>query len=288
MNVFNKRIHNYYRKAFDKYNKTFDVPKLHPDESGKVRKLYGRKEMFCYHQFYKSISGQFDVRFMADDFYYSKVDQYYNDWNLAHIVDNKCFYELLLPQIPQCTTFAYRINAEWFDSNRNVISINELQDKINNTNENLIAKIATDAEGGHGVLMIPKESNQENLLFDFAGKNNQDLIVQYCLKQSAKLARLHEESVNSIRVLSLRRGGKTKIYSTVLRMGIGESTVDNASSGGIVCGINDEGKLRKFAYSVYTGEKFDCHPTTKVKFEDFVVPGIERIRKYVSVTKYAF
>lgn len=54
---------------------------------------------------------------------------------------------------------------------------------------------------------------------------------------------------------------------------------DNASSGGIVVGVDND-MLRKYAYRT-TGEKFSVHPSSGVSFEGITIPGIRNAEELV-------
>ena len=85
----------------------------------------------------------------------------------------------------------------------------------------------------------------------------------------------------TIRILSLLSDNGVKIYSSVIRMGINGSKVDNASSGGITCGIKKDGHLNSYAYSA-AGEKYDIHPTSKIKFDDITIPNFQKAKELVT------
>ena len=78
----------------------------------------------------------------------------------------------------------------------------------------------------------------------------------------------------------LRKDGSVKICSMILRMGIGDSKVDNASSGGITVGIQESGNLKRKAYSV-DGMCYDLHPTTGIEFDKIKIPNISLIKDLV-------
>lgn len=59
-------------------------------------------------------------------------------------------------------------------------------------------------------------------------------------------------------------------------MGVGNTYVDNACSGGITVGVHPDGKLNCFARN-NLGDKFECHPTSHVEFDSIVLPSIDRI-----------
>lgn len=111
-----------------------------------------------------------------------------------------------------------------------------------------------------------------------------DMVVQAGIKQSAILSSINKDSVNTARLLSLlKKDGSVKIYSSILRMGIKGAKVDNASSGGISCGINEDGHLKSIAYS-NTGVKYYEHPSTHAKFSDFTIPNFQKMKDIVIET----
>ncbi len=107
------------------------------------------------------------------------------------------------------------------------------------------------------------------------------MVVQEGLTQCATLSKINASSINTIRLLTLlHRNGSVKIYSVILRMGVGDSKVDNASSGGITVGVENNGRLKPVAYNA-AGERFEEHPTTHAKFNDYVIPNFEIIKQLV-------
>lgn len=114
-------------------------------------------------------------------------------------------------------------------------------------------------------------------------KWKRDVIVQRPLSQCEELANLNRSSINTIRVLSLLRlDGSVKIYSCVLRMGIGDSKVDNNSRGGINCGICENGRLKDIAYNK-KGDKFITHPTSNIKFDEIQIPNFDKVIEKVKI-----
>ena len=59
-------------------------------------------------------------------------------------------------------------------------------------------------------------------------------------------------------------------------MGIGAARVDNASSGGITCGVDHDGSLKACAYSP-RGVRFDKHPTTGICFDNIRIPNYQKV-----------
>ena len=67
-----------------------------------------------FHDFYTEKTGVFDVRFIPDDFYWNKIEKYYNNWHDAPILENKCFFRDMFSGIRQPEIFAYRMDNYWF------------------------------------------------------------------------------------------------------------------------------------------------------------------------------
>ena len=63
-------------------------------------------------------------------------------------------------------------------------------------------------------------------------------------------------------------------------MGVDSGRVDNVTAGGISCGINNDGTLKKYATAYYTGEKFERHPQGFI-FDGYKVPSYDKAVKLI-------
>lgn len=231
------------------------------------------KFTYQFHEFYTQATGHFDPHFIPDDLYINLIDAWFNDRVQAKVMDNKCLYSKLFPQANQPITIAYRISGTLLDANNVIISNEKLVELLNNEEE-VVVKKATNSMGGHGVFFCSGE-NLAQTVFDHLNSDNQDYIIQRTLVQHPVLAALNPNSVNTIRHISFLETGKVTVYSSILRMGINHSRVDNASSGGITCGITRTGQLKPVAFSV-SGQRFEKHPSTGIAFDTITVPSFEK------------
>ena len=233
------------------------------------------------HIFYKSKTGFFYKEFIPDSLYSNYIDQFYNDWHLAGILDNKCYYPRLFSGVNQPEMIAYRLNGFWYDKTGQIFQFDDAVKRIMCVDECFIKK-ATNSWGGKGVIYCrPSESTVDEII-KHLGSVPVDLVVQAAIKQSPILSAINKDSVNTVRLLSLlRNDGTVKIYSCVLRMGVKGSKVDNASSGGISVGISEDGSLKEIAFS-NTGVKYYEHPSTHVKFCDFSIPNFNKMKQIVT------
>uniref|UniRef100_UPI0025935665 sugar-transfer associated ATP-grasp domain-containing protein n=1 Tax=uncultured Prevotella sp. TaxID=159272 RepID=UPI0025935665 len=235
---------------------------------------------FIFHRFYTMATGIFSEKYMPDSLYYQYIDPYFNNWNMAKYLDHKGMYRNMFPGAKQPRLLAYRMNGFWYDENGKMIDIHKALAIIMKCKSCFI-KQAVDSEGGHGVFFVNPKQHTIDSINDLLNQTTIDIVVQEGLVQSDTLSAINKNSVNTIRLLTLLRlDGTVKIYSVVLRMGIGDAKVDNASSGGITVGVEDNGRLKSCAYSA-KGMRFDIHPTSNVKFDDFIIPNYEKVKQTV-------
>ncbi len=260
---------------------------LSASDKTQIKKYYGKwhRCSTVFHNFYTEKTGAFHVNYLPDDLYYGYIDPYFNPIQKAKVMDNKCFYQRLFLDIKQPETKACRINGLWFSERGDILSENEAFELICKEAA-VFVKQATESFGGHGVEYISSENgDMTGRLAAFTKRNKSDIIVQKPLRQHSSIATINESSVNTIRILSLLSPGGVKIYSSVLRIGANGSKVDNASSGGITCGIHDDGTLNTYAY-YKNGDRCDVHPDSGVRFCECVIPSFEEARNLVKRAHY--
>lgn len=124
-----------------------------------------------------------------------------------------------------------------------------------------------------------------NKIFDEAISSGISICEEYIL-QSNEMASFNRTSVNTLRISTVLTGRKpeeyrVRILAAVLRIGRSGSMVDNAGAGGIVAQINlSTGKLNKFGRD-QSGNTYEVHPDSKVRFEGFVIPDWHKVQELV-------
>ena len=245
-------------------------------------KPYYGKFSTVFHSFYTNKNGVFAPEYLPTDIYLNVVDEYFNSRVGSHVMDNKCYYPILFgpANICQPKTVAMRMNGFWYDENMSRIDKDALRERLNQQSAVFVKK-ATYSYGGLGVLYIDSVGGEIYAQTMESTKNwQEDIVIQQPVKQHALIGAINESSVNTLRIISLLTDEGVKIYTTLLRMGVAGAKVDNGSSGGIACGIADDGCLKKFAYRV-SGEKMVKHPTSGLVFEGYKLPGMESARQLV-------
>ena len=224
-------------------------------------------------EFYSTVNGSFDKRFIPDNIYYSKIDTFFTNNLSSKFFDDKNLYDLIFKDVNRPHTIVRKMKGVYMDANYHPISFQQIQKLCEKSSGNLIIKPSVASAGGRGIVFWNKRDKIE----DFYEKlsTSDEIIVQDIVNQHANLSRIHKNSLNTIRVLTLYIDNEVKVLSCVLRMGVNGNKVDNVSSGGISCGINADGTLKRFACSKY-GEKLECHPQG-IKFSDVIIPNFTEI-----------
>jgi len=98
-------------------------------------------------------------------------------------------------------------------------------------------------------------------------------IAQELIKQDRRMSVFSSSAVNSLRVVTMyTKSESIIILSAAMLCGVNDSYISNWSAGGVIVGIDSEtGQLKKYAYDK-KGNKYDKHPTSKEKFQDFIIP----------------
>ena len=111
-------------------------------------------------------------------------------------------------------------------------------------------------------------------------------IVEEVIVQDGRLAKLHPQSVNTARVTTFRLDSRTVVFHPNLRVGRGDSCVDNAAAGGLLCPIDVE-TGRVIAAGDKSGARYENHPETGERLKGFEVPrwneAVELVKKLAQV-----
>lgn len=198
------------------------------------------------------------------------VDSFFANRKACIALDDKNLYDLLFHDVSQPRTIARRIGGVYLTSDYTKICFDEFV-RLCTVEKKVVLKKSIDSNGGKGILFFDVKTDPVEKLKDWIW-NNDNIVVQEAIKQHSELDRLHPQSINTIRIITFVFG-EVHVLSSVLRMGVGGAKVDNASSGGIVCGIEPSGQLKPEAFDV-KANRYDSHPSG-ARFEDITVPNFK-------------
>ena len=223
---------------------------------------------------YASKNGVVDPRYIPNNLYYTKIDQHFNNRKLGWGFNDKNYYSRIFAGIKQPETLVRVIGGFFLDEDYQQLTKEKALEIIFNEKE-VVCKPSLETGSGRGVTFWQTERDRAVIDVFFNDKENKDFIIQKTIIQHPEIDKVHAESINSLRIVSLLMPEGVYVLSSNLRMGVMDSRIDNVTAGGIRCGIDEQGRLKKYATTYYTGEKLKQHPQGLV-FEGFKVPAYEK------------
>lgn len=107
------------------------------------------------------------------------------------------------------------------------------------------------------------------------GKFATPYIVQRLIVQHPRLAELHPESLNTLRVITFNTNGNVELFLTYLRMGAAGLVNDNNNESRAIVRVDQEtGQLYDLGFAIQGAEAVlaGAHPSTCVKFSGREIP----------------
>jgi hypothetical protein len=133
--------------------------------------------------------------------------------------------------------------------------------------------------------------NKELSLPELNQKTEGTYLLQERIAQHPDMARLHQESINTIRLVTFNNHGKVELFFAAIRVGTNKRNVDNWNAGGIAVAIDKEtGRLHQHGIqkSCY-GKRADIHPNTGIAFMDYEIPYFkESVGLVCTVHRYLY
>lgn len=271
-------IDSYHELNLKRKNIPYSKPSK--EQLNEIKKFWGDiKPNLKYLSLYNYYNKSFDPRYIPDDMYYGIIDTYYNNAIDCFALDDKNLYDLYFHDVRRPLTIARKNGYLYTDSDYNIISLDDVIAKCVKQGS-IIIKKSTMSDGGNNISFWEVDNGIDQLKTILNQSCN--IIIQEIVKQHPNIAKVHPNSLNSIRILTLILGDTVHVLSAIIRMGANGALVDNGHSGGIFCGLKDDGRFKSTAYSYMTGTRYDnIHPTTGIKFESCNVPNFDSCKELV-------
>lgn len=127
--------------------------------------------------------------------------------------------------------------------------------------------------GGKGIIRVDPglfrdEESFEQSLID---KYPKGCVVEELIIQDERMAVLHPQSINTVRMPTVRHNGQVELFHPFMRVGRGGSVVDNGGSGGLLMPV-DVHDGRVLAAANELGKSFVSHPDSGVQLIGFSIP----------------
>ena len=126
-------------------------------------------------------------------------------------------------------------------------------------------------ECGEGIFFTKKGDNIDiKALYKKCVDGN--YLVEECIQNCKEIADFHPSSLNTIRVTTMQNGNECRFIGAALRMGMGGSSIDNVSAGGISVPIDISSGMIKMNGFDAKGNEYEKHPTTNKTFKGTIIP----------------
>ncbi len=224
--------------------------------------------------YYSNKNGIISPKYIPNTLIYTKIDQYFNNRKIGYGFNDKNYYSLIFPGLKQPDTVVRNIGGIFLDETYHLLAKEEAWARILE-NESVICKPSLESGSGRSIQFWNTVDQKQAIVNFLSDSSEKDYIVQKLIRQHPDLNLVHDGSVNSVRIVSLLMPEGVYILSSNLRMGVGESRIDNVTAGGISCGIEEDGSLKEYATTYYTGERIHAHPQGLV-FKGFRVPSFDK------------
>lgn len=192
----------------------------------------------------------------------------YNDPEYSRYFDDKILF---------LNTFSKFIGREWMDIREHTKEefIAFVKDR-----ESFIVKPVDDSSGNGVRKIYPAEHNDLGELYD-EFMNNRSYLVEETILQHHEMAELNPSSVNTIRLMTLKRDdGETIFVYAGIRIGK-EGVIDNLGSGGMAADIDLDSGTIAIAASDRKRNFFEYHPITGAKILGKALPYWEESKALV-------
>lgn len=273
-----------YREAFRKNHLLRDTPdNRYPQAIADYWQThYGTAVHPFWHVVCANVTGKEDVRYVPTDIWFDAILPFFNKMPMRDAYVDKNLSDRLLGPAHAPATILRRMHGRYYRSNTEGISREAaLAAILDGPSEQIIKPSLTDNGVGIRKLQIVAGAitlqGEATSLDALEASHGADFIVQATIRQHATMAEPHPSSVNTIRLVTFRWHDDIRLLLSFARFGTGGNITDNAGTGGVCCGIGEDGRLHATAVDEH-GTVHAQHPTTGYAFDNrIVVPNYEQI-----------
>lgn len=266
---YRKDVKRYYLKKGDKLSKN-QIKKIK-----KYWKRYIRDFDINFHVYYINRNGKFDVRYIPDDIYANYIDPYFNNRQIESAFSDKNFLELYLHGFKLPKSYVHLVNGVYLNSNYKIITESEAVDILINK-RNFVAKPSMLSFGGQNINYFENPTTERVRTF-LDSLDFKNMIFQETIIQNEMMSKLHPQSLNTIRVMTLMIKNRIITLKPILRVVTGDAKVGNEGVGELFIGIHNNGLLTNFAFDIF-GNRYDGK-VNNVKLMDCYIPEIKKVKE---------
>lgn len=267
--------------------KKYDLKKFKDWE--KKWSIFGEKPLKLSFQTYQSFCNQ-DSNIVASNIVRNFIEPILTPNEYQPFYNDKNSLSLLVDETKLPKTIFRDINGLNFDGNYDTVNDVDFDNLLSKYSK-VIVKPAKGL-GGKGIMLFTKKNNDIHLTDDNGNKISlnflkktykSNFLIQECLRQNEFMSYFNKTSINTFRIAVYRdvNTGKLDFLCSFLRIGNKNCFVDNSSSGGIFIGVDYNGKLSKYGYTL-DGKRHTTFNDIDFENNEFIIPNWEKIKLFAT------
>ncbi len=273
-------VEKYIKQVNESYKKLPHKVELTKAQEQEIQDFYvplvGYKVPTVWHRYFYARTGLFSVKYIPTSLYRLELTGRLNQLPWCVPFSDKNLNDIVLPNMKQPHTYLKNRNGYFYVENK-AVSLEGAAEECANIGDVIVKPTLT--SHGSGV----KKLHVENGIVDAKGTRLKDLLLEYgknfliqdLVKQHPAMNALNPDSINTIRIVTYRKGMEVFVLYAAIRIGRKGQTIDNESAGGISTKINMDGTLCRYAYGAPGQDKLEL-TDTGVKLEGYQVPSFEK------------
>lgn len=214
------------------------------------RKITGKSVPHYWHEYFYSRNGLFSEKYVPTCLYHSDIIFQLNYRPFANAYVDKNLYDIYFPDVLRPKTIIKNSNG-FFSNGIKSISKEEAFELCKDI-EAAVIKPSLEGMWGRGVRVFSSSKGivgEAETISQLLNSYNDNYIVQEKICQHPNMAKLNPTSLNTLRILSFRKGTEVYIIYAVVRIGRKGKFIDNETAGGINANVDlRNGCIDTYAY----------------------------------------
>jgi len=250
-------------------------------------KAYWREKLGIYvnpvwHEILAKQTSNFDPRNLNQEIWDSQIRRKLNP--ASHhvpVISDKNFYDFYIDKKNLPATVFKIVRGNFFNPENELITKEQAKDLLFEADNILFVKSSNLFQGLNTFKIHIRKPhivlNSTELDFDeFISRMGHDVIVQRVIKQHSKIAKMHPNSLNTLRIFTLRLSSGVHFLSAFQKFGADNNDADNTGNG-VICGIHKKTyELYDYGYD-RRYQKSTVHPSTGMSYRSFgVIPHCKK------------
>ncbi len=273
-------VEKYIRQINESYQKLPNKVELTKEQKQEIQDFYvplvGYEVPTDWHRYFYARTGLYSVKYIPTSLYRLELTGRLNQLPWCVPFSDKNLNDIVLPTMNQPHTYLKNRNGYFYVENK-AVSLDDAAAQCAYMGDVIIKP--TLSSHGRGVKKLHVEKGvvdeKGTKLKDLLSGYGKNFLIQDLVKQHPAMGALNPDSINTIRIVTYRKGMDVSVLYAAIRIGRKGQTIDNESAGGISAKINMDGTLCKFAYGAPGQDKIEL-TDSGVRLEGYQVPSFEK------------